>query len=168
MIFETERLQVRFLLPGDFEHLYRMYSDPEVRKYFPEGTLDEAQTREELDWFLDGDPHNPGLGLWALIHKSDGAFVGRGGLLAWEIDGRKEIEIAYMIDKAFWRLGFGSEIARGLVSHGFNTTDAEHLIALIDRDHDASIKTACSAGLRYWKEVEMDGVRSDVYKIDRL
>lgn len=168
MIFETVRLYVRYLVPEDFEDLFRMYSDPEMREFFPEGILDEEQTREELTWFLNGDPGDSRLGLWALVRKSDDCFVGRGGLLAWEIEGTQEIEIAYMIDKPYWKQGLGSEAAQGLVKHGFATTDAPHLIALTDPLHEASIKTAQSAGLSFWKNITMDGVDSAVYKIDRL
>ena len=168
MIFETERLAVRYLVPEDFDFLFRMYSDPEMREFFPEGVLDRDQTREELEWFLNGDPGDHRLGLWAFVLKSDQCLIGRGGLLAWEIDGVKEIEIAYMIDKSSWRQGLGAEAARGLVKHGFSATDADRLIALTDHQHSASIKTAESAGLTYWKDIMMDGVGSAVYKIDRL
>ena len=167
MIFETERIMVRYLVPDDFESLFNMYSDPEMREFFPDGTLDASQTKEELDWFLNGDPRDSRLGLWALIRKSDNGFVGRAGLLGWDIEGTREIEIAYMIDKDFWRQGLGSEIACGLVRHGFAVTDASHLIALTDPLHTASIKTAQSAGLTFWKNIVLDGVDSAVYKIDR-
>jgi RimJ/RimL family protein N-acetyltransferase len=102
------------------------------------------------------------------VQKSDGSFVGRGGLLTWDIDDAKEIEIAYMVDKFFWRQGFGAEMAKGLVRHGFAVTDASHLIALTDHEHQASIKTAEAAGLTFWKNIVMDGVSSAVYKIDRF
>lgn len=167
MIFSTERLIFRFLTQDDFESLYRMYSDPEMREFFPEGVSNKEETQKELDWFLNGDPDDRRLGLWAAIQKSDGSFVGRGGLLAWEIDGVREIEIAYMVDKSFWRQGFGAEMASGLVRHGFVSTEAQRLIALTDHQHHASIKTAEAAGLTFWKDIVMDDVASAVYKIDR-
>lgn len=157
----------RYLVQEDFDDLFRMYSDPEMREFFPEGVLNAEQTQEELEWFFNGDPRDSRLGLWAFILKADGSFVGRGGLLGWEIDGVKEIEIAYMIDKPFWRQGLGGEAAKGLVMHGFATTDAPHLIALTEPAHTASIKTAEAAGLTFWKDITMDGVDSAVYKIDR-
>jgi [ribosomal protein S5]-alanine N-acetyltransferase len=167
MIFETSRLAIRYLVPEDFEDLFRMYSDPEMREYFPDGVRTADETREELEWFLGGDPRDPRLGLWAMVRKDDGKFVGRCGLLGWEIDGVKEIEIAYMVDKSFWRQGYGAEAARGLVQHGFACTDAPHLIALTDHRHTATIKTAEAAGLTFWKDIIEDGVASAVYKVDR-
>ena len=76
-ILETERLLLRRLVLEDFDALHALYSDPIVRQYFPEGTLSLEETREELEWFLNGHPRHPELGLWATIHKESGQFIGR-------------------------------------------------------------------------------------------
>jgi ribosomal-protein-alanine N-acetyltransferase len=167
-ILETERLLMRRLVPADLDDLYALYRDADIRHHFPEGTLTLDETREELEWFLNGHPDHPELGLWATIHKPTGAFIGRCGLLPWTIDGVEEVEIAYLIAKPHWRQGLGAEAARALVCHGFETLELKRLIALIDPAHEASIKTAMRAGLRFEKEVEMKGVRSAVYAIRRL
>ncbi len=39
------------------------------------------------------------------------------------------------------------------------------MIALIDPEHEASIRTAMSAGLSFEKEIEMEGVLSAVYSL---
>jgi [ribosomal protein S5]-alanine N-acetyltransferase len=164
-ILETERLILRHLEPGDLDALAALYADEGVRRYFPEGTLTRAETQEELEWFLNGHPEHPQLGLWAAIHKPTGQFIGRCGLLPWVIDGVNEVEIAYLIAKPWQRQGLGAEAARGLVRHGFETLGLKRLIALIDPTHAASIRTAESAGLRFEKEVEMEGMKSAVYAI---
>jgi ribosomal-protein-alanine N-acetyltransferase len=162
-ILETERLLMRRLVASDLDDLYALYRDPEIRRYFPEGTLTLEETREELAWFLNGHPDHPELGLWATIHKPTGAFIGRCGLLPWTIDGVDEVEIAYLIAKPWQRQGLGAEAARALVRYGFETLGLKRLIALIDSAHQASIRTAMGAGLRFEKEVEMEGVMSALY-----
>jgi RimJ/RimL family protein N-acetyltransferase len=164
-ILETERLRMRRLLASDLDDLYALYRDPEIRRYFAEGTLTLDETREELEWFLNGHPDHPELGLWATIHKPTGAFLGRCGLLPWTIDGVEEVEIAYLIAKPWQRQGLGAEAARALVRYGFETLGLKRLIALIDPEHKASIRTAEKVGLQFWKEVNMEGVRSAVYAI---
>jgi RimJ/RimL family protein N-acetyltransferase len=164
-ILATERLLMRRLVPADLDDLYALYRDPEIRRYFPEGTLTLEETREELAWFLNGHPDHPELALWATIHKPSGAFIGRCGLLPWTIDGVDEVEIAYLIAKPWQRQGLGAEAARALVRYGFETLGLKRLIALIDPAHEASIRTAGRAGLTFWKEVEMETVRSAVYAI---
>jgi len=166
-MLETERLLMRRLVPSDFDDLYALYRDPEIRRYFPEGTLTLEETREELEWFLNGHPDHPELGLWATIHKPTGAFIGRCGLLPWTIDGVDEVEIAYLIAKSWQRQGFGAEAARALVRYGFEALGLNRLVALIDPKHEASIRTAERAGLRFWKEAEVEEVRSPVYAVTR-
>jgi ribosomal-protein-alanine N-acetyltransferase len=39
IVLETERLVLRHLTLGDLDQLAALYRDPEVRHYFPEGTL---------------------------------------------------------------------------------------------------------------------------------
>jgi RimJ/RimL family protein N-acetyltransferase len=163
MIFQTTRLMFRFLEPSDFENLFGLYCDPEIRRYFPDGVRTEEQTREELEYFLHGHPRDPRLGLWATVEMATGSFVGRCGLLPWEIDGVLEIEIAYMIAKERWGEGFGAEAAVGLVDYAFQSLSLPKVIALIDPDHEASIRTAQRAGLTYEKETTMDGLPTSIY-----
>ncbi len=164
-ILETARLYLRRLEPGDLDVLAALYADPEIRRYFPEGTLSREETREELAWFQNGHPDHPQLGLWAAIHKESGQFIGRCGLLPWTIDGIDEVEIAYLIAGPWQRQGLGTEAARALVRHGFETLGLKRLIALIDPAHVASIRTAESAGLRFEREVVMEGIESAVYAV---
>lgn len=162
-ILETERLIFRGLVLDDLDALAALYADPEIRRYFPEGTLTREETREELEWFLNGHPEHPQLGLWAAIHKPTGQFIGRCGLLPWVIDGVNEVEIAYLIAKPWQQQGLGTEAARALVRYGFETLGLKRLIALIHPEHTASIRTAERAGLRFWKDTEFEGVGSAIY-----
>lgn len=156
-ILETKRLLLRRLERRDLTHLTALYSDPVVRRFFPEGVLTPAETQEELDWFLNGHPKHPELGLWATIDKASGAFIGRCGLLPWEIDGNHEIELAYLLDPAFWGRGLASEAARGIVAHAFEVLNLKRLIALIDAENKASIRVAEAAGLRFEREADVEG-----------
>lgn len=153
-ILETERLLLRRLVPADLDALFALYSDPEMRQYYPEGTLSYEATREELEWFLNGHPRHPELGLWATIYKPTGQFIGRNGLLPWTIDGRDEVEVAYMIDKAFWGQGLAAEVASALVQHGFTRLGLSRLICMVDPRNQASMAVARRIGMRLEREAE--------------
>jgi ribosomal-protein-alanine N-acetyltransferase len=152
VILETKRLTLRHFEMGDLDALYRLYRDPQIRAYFPDGTRTFAETREELEWFLHGHPDRPELGLWATVERSTGAFLGRCGLLPWTIDGQEEVELAYLIDKTRWGEGLATEAARGIVQHSRDELGLKRLICLIMPGNAASAAVATKVGMRLERE----------------
>jgi RimJ/RimL family protein N-acetyltransferase len=134
--------------------LYALYRDPDIRRYFPEGVLTLDQTREELGWHMHGHPRHPELGLWAAIHNETGRFIGRCGLLPWEIDGRLEIEFAYLLDKSVWGQGLAMEAAWGIMEYGFDTLNLSGLICLINPDNITSQRVAEHIGMALERKVD--------------
>jgi ribosomal-protein-alanine N-acetyltransferase len=158
-IIETNGLILRRLRPADLEALFALYRDPEVRKYFPEGTLTYEETREELAWIIDVYYGQYGYGLWATIYKETGAFIGRCGLIPWTIDQRLEVEVAYLLDKAYWGQGLATEAAQAIVQYAFEQLQLSRLICLFDPEHQASRNVAEKMGMTLEKELE--GINGD-------
>jgi len=156
VILETKRLTLRHLEFGDLDSLFRLYRDPEMRRHFPDGTLTLDQTKDELEWFLHGHPDNPTLGLWATLDRQTGNFLGRCGLLPWTIDGKAEIELAYMIDKARWGEGLATEAARGIIEHAREQLGLNRLICLIMPGNVASAAVATKVGMVFEREYTGD------------
>lgn len=148
-ILESPRLLLRHLEPADLPALHALYSDPEMRQYFPDGTRTLEETRAELEWFLHGHPHHPELGLWATVEKASGAFLGRCGLLPWHIDGRFEVELAFLIDKRRWGEGLATEASRAIVHHARTALGLTRLICLITPGNVRSVAVATKVGMRF-------------------
>ena len=151
-ILETPRLLLRHFEPEDLDALYALYRDPEIRRYFPDGTKTREETEEELIWFSDGHPLRPELGLWATIEKSSGQFLGRCGLLPWTIGGAPEVEFAFLIDKRRWGQGFASEAAEGIVAHARDKLGLSRLICLILPGNERSAGAARKVGMTFERE----------------
>ena len=151
-VLETERLVLRFFEPADLDPLYALYRDPEIRRYLPDGVRTREETREELEVFLHGHPRAPGLGLWATVEKKSGAFLGRCGLLPWKIDGRDEVELAFMIDKARWGEGFATEASLGIIEHARSALALERLICLVMPGNERSAAVARKVGMAFERE----------------
>ncbi len=173
IILETPRLFLRHLVPDDLDALYALYRDPEMRRYFPvEGaspdrTLTREETREELEWFLNGHPRRPELGLWATVLKENGAFIGRCGLLPWSLEGQDEVEVAYMIDKAYWGRGLGSEAARAIRDYAFEQLGLSRLVSFIDPANAASAGVARAMGMTLEREAADEHGPFLVYAMSR-
>ena len=169
-ILETNRLILRHLIMDDLNMLFALYRDPEIRQYFPEGVLNFEETKQELEWHMNGHPKYPELGLWATIHKATGKFIGRCGLLPWEIDGKLEVEIAYLLDKSFWHQGLATEAAQGILKYGFENLNLSRLICLIDPENIASQKVAERIGMKLERKVDSiggDNYPTLIYSVDK-
>jgi RimJ/RimL family protein N-acetyltransferase len=153
IVIETGRLLLRHLRRADLDDLFVLYRDPESRRYFPDGTRTYEQTRDELDHFVRGIPDHPQLGLWAAIHKPSGRFIGRCGLLPWTIDGRAEVEVAFLIAKPYWNQGLGTEAARGIAAHAFENLQLPRLICLVTPGNEASCRVAEHIGMHLEKQI---------------
>jgi RimJ/RimL family protein N-acetyltransferase len=166
-ILETERLMLRRLIPEDLDALFVLYSDPEIRWFFPEGTLNYDDTKEELEWFLNGHPQHPQLGLWATIHKETGQFIGRCGLLPWTIEGQAEVEVAYLLAKEYWGQGLATEAARAILRYGFDTLHYSRLICMMYPGNIASEKVAQKMGMSLEKECEDETGKFLLYSLSK-
>lgn len=166
-ILETKRLLLRRFVPDDLDALFALYSNAEIRRYFPEGTLSYEETKEELEWFLNGHPDRPELGLWATIYKENNQFIGRCGLLPWIIEEQAEVEVAYLIDKKYWGQGLGTEAAQAVLHYGFEQLHLPRLISMVYPDNHASAKVATNIGMTLEKISEDESGRFLVFSISR-
>ena len=151
-ILETPRLILRHQVIEDLDDLWALYCDPEITRYIPDAPRSREEAKEELEWHMHGHPRFPELGLWATIHKETGKFIGRCGLLPWEIDGQNEVEVAYTIAREFWGRGLATEAAQSIMKYGFEKLNLIRLICLIDQENIASQKVAEKIGMRFEKE----------------
>ena len=151
-ILDTDRLVLRHQTLSDLESLFALYRDPEVTRFIPDAPRTYEAAREELEWHMHGHRERPELGLWATVLKETNAFIGRCGLLPCMIVGQDEVEVAYLIDRAHWGRGLGTEAARAIMDYGFERLNLPRLICLIERENRASIRVAEKIGMAFEKE----------------
>src|SRR5690606_34938965 len=121
IILETKRLLLRLQGLDDLDSLWALYCNPNITKFIPDAPRSYEEAKEELEWFMNGHPKYPELGLWATIHKDSGKFIGRCGLLPWTIENQFDIEVAYTIAEDYWGQGLATEAAQGILDYGFET-----------------------------------------------
>jgi RimJ/RimL family protein N-acetyltransferase len=156
VILETKRLLLRQFHLLDGEAMERIFSDPEVMQYGP-----GVQTQEWVHDWLRGCLENYqklGFGPWAAVEKVSRQVVGYSGLFHFpDIAGQPEVEIGYRLARPFWNQGFATEAVTAIRDYAFNILCLHRLIALIDPQNAASIRVVEKAGMRYEREVMLEG-----------
>ena len=152
MILETERLILREYTWDDFDGLYALLSDPETMCHYPK-PYDEAGTRRWIQWNLD-NYQKYGFGLWALVLKETGAFIGDCGITMQSIDAQELPEVGYHIHRNYWCRGYGSEAARAARDWAFENRDFDALYSYMKYTNIASYSTAAANGMRKIKEYQ--------------
>ncbi|MBI2331031.1 MAG: GNAT family N-acetyltransferase [Chloroflexi bacterium] len=155
IILETKRLTLRHQVLADLDDLWALYQNPNITKYIPDAPRSREEAQEELEWHMHGHPRHPELALWATIHKETGKFIGRCGLLPWEVDGIHEVEVAYTIAEEYWGQGLGSEAAQGILQYGFEKLNLSRLVSLIEPENTGSQKVAEKMGMSLEKKVNL-------------
>ena len=149
-MIETPRLLLRNYTLSDFDSLYEILSDPETMQHYP-APFDEEKTRNWITWNLD-NYEKYGFGLWAVILKETGEFIGDCGITLQNIDGEILPEIGYHIHKKYWRRGFAKEAARAVRNWGFRNTQYDIFYSYMKYTNIGSWSTALANGMKKVKE----------------
>ena len=75
--------------------------------------------------------------------------------------------MAYLLAKASWGRGLGTEAARAMRAYGFDQLRLSRLICLIDPANEASVNVAVKIGMRLEREAEIDGEPTLVYSVEQ-
>jgi RimJ/RimL family protein N-acetyltransferase len=168
-LIKTERLVLRKPRLEDAEALLTAYSDPETMRYIGDGsTTDLAGMCAAIEKWLARWEAN-GIGFFVI--ENAGRVVGRAGFLVWdpetwaitELDERSEVELGWTVIREHWGNGYATEAARALL----DWTDRRRLISLIQHGNERSVRVAEKLGERYERDVEVHGVQTRLYALER-
>jgi RimJ/RimL family protein N-acetyltransferase len=139
---ETERLILRGWREDDFPSFATIHGDTDVMTFL--GGAQEATDAWRAMSQLVGHWVLRGYGKWAVERKSDGAMMGRVGLINPE--GWPGLEVGWTVGKQFWGQGYATEAATAAMRYGFLTQPVDRLISCIDPENVASQAVAKRIG----------------------
>ena len=145
MIVETSRLILREMTDDDFDALYRVLADSDIMQHYPY-TFDEARVR---NWIARNRERYRifGFGLWAVILKETGTFIGDCGISLQPINGQWLPEVGYHINKAYWRQGYASEAAAACIRLAFERFQYPAVYSYMNAANEPSWRTAMKNGM---------------------
>ncbi|MEL6364456.1 MAG: GNAT family N-acetyltransferase [Pseudomonadota bacterium] len=165
---ETDRLILREMRPEDAEGFIAMMADPDVARYL---TPDHSPMARMDAWrsfaTMLGHWTIRGFGMFSVIEKSSGDWVGRVG--PWMPEGWPSLEIGWGIVREAWGKGYAPEAAAASRDWAFDRfPEYPRLISLIDPGNANSQRVAEKIGERKTDEqFTLWGLTLDIWEVDR-
>lgn len=161
VILETERLRLREFTLDDIAALHAVLGDPVAMRWYP-APFDVEGVRGWIERNV-GRYRREGHGLWAMILKSSGEVIGDCGCGIQEVEGKKEMEIAYHVRRDLWGNGYATEAARACMDYAFNKLRVKRVISMIRPENVNSRRVAEKNGLTCEKAVFWHGYDHCIY-----
>jgi [ribosomal protein S5]-alanine N-acetyltransferase len=164
---ETERLVCERPRTDQLIDLSTLLADPRVARTLL--TSGEPATEAEVTANMaakQGHWDRHGFGLWMLYDRTDGSFVGRGGLQHTNATGVDEVEIGWAIVPARWGQGLATELALASIDVGLRSLGCPELIAYTTVDNFASRRVMEKAGFAFEREIQWVGLPHVLYRIE--
>lgn len=163
-LIETERLGLRELVIEDSHDVARFLLDKDSMKFYDR----EFHPGDEAAWISKNIARymKDGFGLWAVVRKEDGAFVGDCGITMQNIDGKLLPEVGFHTVPSQRRKGYAAEAATAAVKHIATTRRFSAVYSYCRKDNAASRGVMRKIGMRFLKEYSIGPTSQVVYSMD--
>ncbi|HEY5629010.1 MAG TPA: GNAT family N-acetyltransferase [Candidatus Limnocylindrales bacterium] len=135
-VVETPRLRLRELEATDRDALFEVLGDPVSMRYYP-APFDVQQVASWIEWARASYRDN-GLGLWAIVRRSDGRFLGDCGPMLQPVDGSLVPEIGYHVVRVEQGRGYATEAAGACLEWVFANTAHDLVCSIVSPENAPS------------------------------
>jgi ribosomal-protein-alanine N-acetyltransferase len=146
--FETDRLIIEEITLDDLENIHLLHSIPEVDEFNTLGIpKDIKETKKLIEPLLEGKSEFPrGSYEWKIIEKNSKTFIGVAGMVLSN-DKFRLGEIYYKLHPKFWGQGYAAELAKRLVSLGFDDFNLHKVEAGVAVGNEKSVRVLEKTGM---------------------
>src|SRR6218665_3694991 len=147
----TARLTLRLLLDEDAAEMFALDADQRVLQYLPEAVMAEPEEALKKIRYIQAQYQKNGIGRWAVIRKSDHAFLGWCGIKKVDdatTNGRTGYyDIGYRFLPQYWGQGYAFEAAEACLRYGLDILGLEELHATVMKGNTASARIVEKLGM---------------------
>jgi ribosomal-protein-alanine N-acetyltransferase len=162
IMLETQRLILREMTEADAADLFALAQNPNVTRYIPgepplvtyEQALAVLRERVFPQYAL-------GLGRWACVEKSSGAFIGWSGIKHIPDDG--EYDVGYRFFEEHWGKGYATEAGTAVCEFARRELRGNRVVGKAMLENRASRHVLEKLGMVYERDAEEDGCVVAVY-----
>jgi RimJ/RimL family protein N-acetyltransferase len=139
-IITTPRVVLRWISEDDIDNLYKIFSDPQVMRYWSTPPLPDREAAAELQREIADGNESDTMFKWGLALRDSNSVIGTTTLFNLNLDNGRA-ELGYAMGRAHWGKGYMHEALQALVSHAFEVMELRRLEADVDPRNAASIRT---------------------------
>lgn len=163
----TDRLLLRPIAVDDVDAFARIFADPEVLRFVGDGTT--ASREETAEWTERSIARNTNEGFdrRSVVLRETGHVIGWCGIAVWDIEGRTERELGYVLAREHWGRGLATEAAMAMRDHALGALGLRRLIALVAQGNAASERVAGKLGFTYERDAPFHGRTVRLFSFDR-
>lgn len=143
----TARLTLRAFTETDIDPLHSILGEKDILRHFPRTDSPSRDRVAELIAHQLKHWEELGYGWWAVELRSQNGIIGWNGLQL--LPETKEVEVGYLLSKAFWGQGLATEGARASVQYGFEYLGLEAIIGITHPENIASQRVLEKLGMSF-------------------
>ncbi|QBF81596.1 N-acetyltransferase [Shewanella maritima] len=144
---ETERLSIRLVTTLDSADLYKIYSDPEVMKYWSCPPFTSESQATDLAQAGETNFHAGQSLFLGIVDKESKELIGTLSVFNIRQDSQRA-EVGYILSRKYWHKGLMSEAFSALLDYCFEHLQLNRLEADIDPNNTASAALLIKHGFK--------------------
>jgi len=141
------RVALRWLEEEDVDALYRIFSNPEVMRYWSSAPMVDRDEARRLVVEIQGQFQRRTGFRWAIARREDDLAIGTCSLFHLDPNNRRA-EVGYALGREHWGKGYMGEALGALLGFAFGELGLHRLEADVDPRNKASIKSLERLGFR--------------------
>ncbi len=173
---ETSRLVLREIVEQDAEALFRIFSNPDVMRYYDTEVFTSLTQAQQLVVRQRYRFEQKQRFRWGIALKETNELIGTCGFVNWE---RRQFyaELGYELAQKYWRQGLMSEVVGAMIDFGFVHMDLHRIEAMIVPENIASAQLLRKLGFQeegilrergFWKHTFHDLLLFSLLRKDLL
>jgi [ribosomal protein S5]-alanine N-acetyltransferase len=166
-MLETARLIIKPWSDSDAEGFYLLTQDEGFNLFpitrYTQKTIDTARA-----WIVEARKsyEENGTGMLAVWERSSGQLIGMAGLRIMGANERR-YEVTYRLRESAWGKGFATEVAKAIITYGFEVLRLDEIAASITPDNEPSKRVAQKLGMKRTGTEILLGVEAEIFRVSK-
>jgi len=170
ILLETPRLILREIMLSDREGFFELDSNPEVHRYLGNKPITSLSQVDAIIESVRQQYIDNGIGRWAIIDKSNNAFMGWTGIkfnTKETINGKiNYYDLGYRLLQKYWGQGFATESAIASLEYAFTKLNLKEIYAAAHSDNKASNHILQKLGFQFIEEFPYESAIHNWYQLN--